>query len=143
NAPGRDPALLEAIAAAVERGVVVVNTTQCLRGGVDMDGYATGSALRRVGVVSGADMTPEAALAKLIWLLGQGLEPALVRELAAGDLRGELTAGGATTTTGRARRARPPAPRRRAAHAPSGRAAAWAGPWLCCGRPSSSGSRAR
>ena len=92
NAPGRDPALLEAIAAAVERGVVVVNTTQCLRGGVDMDGYATGSALRRVGVVSGADMTPEAALAKLIWLLGQGLEPALVRELAARDLRGELTA---------------------------------------------------
>lgn len=92
NAPSRDPRLLEAIATAVERGVVVVNTTQCLRGGVDMDGYATGSALRRAGVVSGADMTPEAALAKLIWLLGQGLEPERVRELAARDLRGELTA---------------------------------------------------
>jgi L-asparaginase len=92
NAPTRDPALLEALASAVGRGVVVVNTTQCLRGGVDMDGYATGSALRRAGVVSGADMTPEAALAKLIWLLGQGLEPARVRELAAQDLRGELTA---------------------------------------------------
>ncbi len=91
NAPGRDPRLLAAIAASVERGVVVVNTTQCLRGGVDMDGYATGSALRRAGVVSGADMTPEAALAKLIWLLGQGLEPERVRELAARDLRGELT----------------------------------------------------
>ncbi len=91
NAPTRDDALLAAIAAATARGVVVVNTTQCLRGGVDMGGYATGSALRHAGVVSGADMTQEAALAKLIWLLGQGLAPDEVRELVARDLRGELS----------------------------------------------------
>lgn len=91
NAPGRDSELLAALAAATARGVVVVNITQCLRGRVDMGGYATGAALREVGVVSGEDMTPEAALTKLIWLLGQGLAADEVRRLVPSDLRGELS----------------------------------------------------
>ena len=66
NAPTRDGALLAVIAEATARGVVIVNCTQCLRGRVDMSGYATGAALSKAGVVSGADMTPEAALTKLI-----------------------------------------------------------------------------
>lgn len=92
NAPSRNAALLAALREASDRGVVVVNITQCLRGRVDMDGYATGSALKRAGVVSGLDMTPEAALAKLIWLLGRGLDVEEVRRLMPTDLRGELTA---------------------------------------------------
>lgn len=91
NAPSRDDALLTALADASARGVVIVNTTQCLRGGVDMTGYATGSALARAGVVSGQDMTQEAALTKLIWLLGQGKAPSEVRRLIQTDMRGELT----------------------------------------------------
>lgn len=91
NAPSRDEELLRALSEASERGVVIVNTTQCLRGGVDMSGYATGSALARAGVVSGGDMTQEAALTKLIWLLGQGLGAQEARSLVRADLRGELT----------------------------------------------------
>lgn len=92
NAPARDPRLLEAFAEATARGVVVVNCTQCLRGRVDMTGYATGAALSRAGVVSGVDMTPEAALAKLLWLLSRGLPPEEVARLVQRDLRGELSA---------------------------------------------------
>lgn len=90
NAP-EDPALLAALTEATARGVVVVNCTQCLRGRVDMTDYATGGALRRAGVVGGADMTTEAALAKLYYLLGKGLDPDQVRGQMAEDLRGELT----------------------------------------------------
>lgn len=91
NAPSRDPELLAALEEAAARGVVIVNITQCLRGRVDMGGYATGAALQDAGVVGGADMTPEAALSKLIYLLGRGHAPEIVRALMQRDLRGELT----------------------------------------------------
>ncbi len=91
NAPDREPGLLSAIADAVEAGVVVVDCTQCLRGSVELDLYATGAALARIGVVGGSDMTAEAALAKLWYLLGSGHTPAAARALVAQDLCGELT----------------------------------------------------
>ncbi len=79
------------LADATARGVVVINCTQCLRGGVDMTGYATGRALSEAGVTSGFDLTPEAALAKLVYLLSKGLPADEVRALMQQDLRGELT----------------------------------------------------
>lgn len=91
NAPDRDAGLLEALAEASDRGVVIVSCTQCLRGAVNLSGYATGSALARAGVVSGGDMTTEATLTKLAFLLSLGLDPADVRAAMQVNMRGELT----------------------------------------------------
>jgi L-asparaginase len=92
NGPAHDPEFLGALEEAAARGVVVVDCTQCLTGSVSLDDYATGSALARAGVVSGYDMTVEAALTKLMHLFGRGHDPDEVREAVQHDLRGELTA---------------------------------------------------
>jgi L-asparaginase len=91
NAPDKNPNFLAALKAAVDRGVVIVSCTQCLQGTVDLDEYATGNALKQVGVLSGHDMTPEAALTKLFFLFSLGLSSDTVRTLMTRNLRGELT----------------------------------------------------
>jgi len=93
NGPVNNCAFMTALEAAIARGVVIVDCTQCLKGMVDLEGYATGSALARIGVVSGFDMTVEAALAKLFYLFS--LEAAVgsdfVKQQVQTNLRGELT----------------------------------------------------
>ncbi len=91
NAPVNNDAFLEALRRATERGVIVVAVTQPQRGTADLDLYATGQALADAGVVSGYDMTTEAALAKLYFLFEQGHPPEEVRSLVQTNLRGELT----------------------------------------------------
>lgn len=91
NGPDQDRDFLEALAEANERGVVIVDCTQCLEGTVDLHEYATGSALARAGVISGFDMTAEAALAKLYYLFGRGYNPERVKREMQSDLRGEMT----------------------------------------------------
>jgi L-asparaginase len=98
NGPSRNREFLEALEEATDRGVVIVATTQCLRGAVDLSGYATGEALAKVGVIGGGDMTPEAALAKLHYLFSCGLSPAEVRAQVPLDLRGELTPVGSPSS---------------------------------------------
>ena len=91
NGPDHDAELLDAIADATSRGVVIVDCTQCLEGSVMLGEYAAGSALARAGVISGFDLTAEAALAKLYYLFGRGYAPERVKREMQKDLRGELT----------------------------------------------------
>lgn len=93
NAPDTDPALLDAFAAATRRGVAIVNVSQCLSGRVSMETYATGVALARAGLISGRDMTPEAALAKLYFLLSSPDALLGVEDRVPVSLRGELSPG--------------------------------------------------
>jgi L-asparaginase len=91
NGPDQHPEFLAVLRRATDRGVVVVNCTQCLRGAVSMGDYATGAALAKAGVISGHDMTTEAALAKLYTLLSSDLSPAEVRRRMGRSACGELT----------------------------------------------------
>jgi L-asparaginase len=94
NGPDHDDAFLAALTEATSRGVVIVDCTQCLEGTVDLSEYAAGSALARAGVISGFDMTAEAALAKLYYLFSRGYRPDKVKSEMQSDLRGELTVTG-------------------------------------------------
>ena len=91
NIPSTRAEIVRVIHDAVARGVIIVNCTQCFQGTVTSD-YAAGSILKQIGVCSGFDMTPEAALTKLAYLLSQSdvavseIEGHMTR-----DLRGELT----------------------------------------------------
>jgi len=91
NAP-QDEKLLACLAKANEQGIIIVNCSQCIKGTVNMEGYATGTSLSKCGVISGKDMTLEAALTKLHYLLSQNLAVDEIKKLIVENLCGELTA---------------------------------------------------
>ncbi|MGX9365673.1 asparaginase [Desulfoplanes sp. PS50] len=91
NGPSENRPFMRALENAVARGMVIVNCTQCLKGVVDQQGYATGYALGKAGLVSGFDLTAEAALTKLIYLFGQGYGSDAVKKMMGKNLCGEMT----------------------------------------------------
>lgn len=91
NAPTEEW-FLRALADAIGRGITIVDVTQCRSGAVDMQLYETGLRLQKIGVVCGRDMTCEAAVTKLMWLLGKHLPKAQFSEALARPLRGEFSA---------------------------------------------------
>lgn len=89
NAP-TDADFLETVRDAVDRGVVIVNVSQCDNGMVDPLRYETGTALFGAGVISGHDLTSEAAITKLMFLFGQNYSSEEVKRLMEIPLVGEM-----------------------------------------------------
>ena len=90
NAPS-NPDLKSILTAAHNRGMSIVNVTQCGHGAVHPERYATAHLLRDCGVIPGGDMTTEAAITKLMACLGRGFNGEEARNFMARNVRGELT----------------------------------------------------
>ncbi len=82
---------LDIISEADRRGLIIMNITQCIAGCVDMEAYATGIELKKMGVVSGYDSTLEAVLAKLFYLMGKYADNDVVKRELNKNLRGEIS----------------------------------------------------
>ncbi len=91
NAPTA-PWFIDTLADAIRRGITIIDVTQCQGGAVVMELYETGQRLQNIGVVCGHDMTTEAAVTKLMWLLGKNLSKSALRAALAEPMRGEFTA---------------------------------------------------
>ncbi len=83
---------IESLQEAIDAGKVVVDITQCQVGSVELGKYETSKQLQQMGVVSGYDLTFEAAVTKLMYLMGRGLPTPEIAKLMEQSLRGELTA---------------------------------------------------
>ena len=83
--------LVDALKRATAEGKIIINITQCAGGSVHMERYETGLQLLEAGVISGKDSTVEAALTKLMYLMGKNLPTDEVRRLMGKNLEGEIT----------------------------------------------------
>jgi L-asparaginase len=92
NAPNTHPEFLELLTQATTRGMIIVNCTQCQHGRVQMNQYATGSTLQAAGLISGHNMTTEAAHCKLMVLLSTYSDRTQVKQRMTMDWAGELDA---------------------------------------------------
>ncbi|HIH72332.1 MAG TPA: Glu-tRNA(Gln) amidotransferase GatDE subunit D, partial [Thermococcaceae archaeon] len=83
--------IIPTIERAVEEGVAVCMTSQCLYGRVNLNVYSTGRRLLRAGVIPCEDMLPETAYVKLMWVLGHVQNPDEVRKMMLTNYAGEIT----------------------------------------------------
>jgi L-asparaginase len=90
NAPTA-PAFINTLEAAIKKNLIIVNTSQCSGGTVDQGKYETSLRLQEIGVFSGRDMTTEAAITKLMFLLGNYRSRSEIIKLISKNLRGEIT----------------------------------------------------
>ena len=83
--------LVDALSKATAEGKIIVNITQCAGGSVHMERYETGLQLLEAGVISGKDSTVEAAITKLMYLLGKNLTPEEIRRRMSENFAGEIS----------------------------------------------------
>ncbi len=82
--------LIESLEKFLKKGIVVM-TSQCISGRINMNVYSTGRRLEELGVIQGGDILPETAYIKLAWLLGNYKDSEEVKKLMGENLRGELS----------------------------------------------------
>lgn len=82
---------IDIIREAYQNDKIIINVTQCLTGTVNMDLYATGKSLEKVGVINGYDSTTESVLAKLFYLMGKSSDNEWVRRMMSKNLKGEIS----------------------------------------------------
>lgn len=90
NAPS-DDWFLDILEEKIKKGLRVINVTQCIGGSVMMGQYETSVKLKKIGVVSGKDITTDAAISKLMYLLGKNLSPKVFKTIFETSLRGEIS----------------------------------------------------
>lgn len=86
-----EPWFIQELKQAIDRGIVILNITQCAEGSVIQGKYETSSQLKKIGVIGGSDLTFESAVTKLMFLLGQKLSSSQLKKSLQSNLRGELT----------------------------------------------------
>ena len=91
NAPSY-PWFLEILDKAIKQGMIVLNVTQCQVGKVEMGKYETSIKLKEMGVISGKDITTEAAITKLMYVLGTFKDTEKVNDLLKKSITGEMSA---------------------------------------------------
>lgn len=90
NAP-TEKWLIRLLSGAIQKGIVILNVTQCGGGRVEQGRYETSRHLKEAGVIGGRDMTTEAALAKLMYLLPFNFSSSQLKKKIQHSLRGEIT----------------------------------------------------